>query len=70
MKANMGKRDRFIRIGVAIVLAVLVATETLTGTLGYVALGAGIILLLTSFINFCPLYTALGINTNEKPKNE
>lgn len=66
MKANMGKRDKFIRIGVALVLAVLVATEMITGTLAFVALGIGIVFLLTSFISFCPLYTLLGINTGQK----
>lgn len=66
MKANMGKRDKFIRIGVALVLAVLVATEMITGTLAFIALGIGIVFLLTSFISFCPLYTLLGINTRQK----
>lgn len=66
MKANMGKSDKFIRIGVALVLAVLVATEMITGTLAFVALGIGIVFLLTSFISFCPLYTLLGINTRQK----
>lgn len=66
MKANMGKRDKFIRIGIALVLAILVATEMITGTLAFVALGIGILFLLTSFISFCPLYTLLGINTRQK----
>lgn len=66
MKANMGKRDKFIRIGIALVLAILVATEMITGTLAFVALGIGIVFLLTSFISFCPLYTLLGINTRQK----
>ncbi|CAM3709991.1 hypothetical protein FSS13T_27110 [Flavobacterium saliperosum S13] len=70
MKANMGKRDKFIRIGVALVLAVLVALEIITGTLAFVALGVGIVFLLTSFMSFCPLYTLLGINTCKKQTNE
>lgn len=70
MKANMGKRDKFIRIGVALVLAVLVASEMITGTLAFVALGIAIVFLLTSFMSFCPLYTLLGINTRQKQTNE
>jgi hypothetical protein len=70
MKANMGKRDKFIRIGVAIVLAILVATEIITGTLAFVALGVGIVFLLTSFMSFCPLYTLLGMSTKPKSTNE
>lgn len=70
MKANMGKRDKFIRTGVALVLAVLVASEMITGTLAFVALGVAIVFLLTSFISFCPLYTLLGMNTRQKQTNE
>ena len=70
MKANMGKRDKFIRIGISIILSILVATEIITGTLAYIALGVGIVFLLTSFISFCPLYSALGINTNSKSTDE
>lgn len=70
MKANMGKRDKFIRIGVALVLAVLVASEMITGTLAFVALGIAIVFLLTSFMSFCPLYTLLGINTCKRQTNE
>ncbi|ESU29084.1 hypothetical protein FLJC2902T_11210 [Flavobacterium limnosediminis JC2902] len=70
MKANMGKRDKFIRIGIALILAVLVATETITGTLAFVALGIGIVFLLTSFISFCPLYSLLGMNTTPKSTDE
>lgn len=70
MKANMGKRDKFIRIGISIILAVLVATEVLTGTLGFIALGIGTAFLLTSTISFCPLYILLGIKTISEPKDE
>jgi hypothetical protein len=70
MKAIMGKRDKFIRIGISIILAVLVATETITGTLAFVALGIGIIFLLTSFMSFCPLYTLLGMSTTPKSNDE
>jgi len=70
MKTNMGKRDKFIRTGVALVLAVLVASEMITGTLAFVALGVAIVFLLTSFISFCPLYTLLGMNTRQKQTNE
>lgn len=70
MKANMGQRDKFIRIGISIILAILVATETITGTLAYVALGVGIVFLLTSFLSFCPLYSLFGMNTTSKSSDE
>ena len=66
MKKNMGGADRMIRIVIAIVVAVLYFTGTVTGTLGIVLLVLAGVFLLTSFINFCPLYTILGINTGKK----
>ncbi len=62
----MGGADRIIRIIIAIVVGVLYYTETISGTLGTVLLVLAGVFLLTSFINFCPLYTVLGINTGEK----
>jgi len=66
MKKNMGGADRMIRIVIAIVVAVLYFTGTVTGTLGMILLVLAGVFLLTSFINFCPLYTILGINTGKK----
>jgi len=63
MKKNMGTTDKIIRIILAIVMVILYFTETVTGTLGYVILGLSVILALTSFISFCPLYALLGINS-------
>ncbi|MGV6828777.1 MAG: YgaP family membrane protein [Flavobacteriales bacterium] len=63
MKKNMGGADRIIRIIIAAVIGYLFYNGTIAGTLGYVLLALAIVFLLTSFINFCPLYTLLGINT-------
>lgn len=62
----MGGIDRIIRIIIAAVAAYLYFTETLTGTAGLVFLIVGGVLLATSFINFCPLYTIFGISTRKK----
>jgi hypothetical protein len=66
MKKNMGTTDKIIRIFIAIVLAALFFTKTITGTLGYVALAVAGVFLLTSLVSFCPLYTVLGMNTCER----
>jgi len=66
MKKNMGGADRMIRIIFAIVVAVLYYMEIISGTLGTVLIVAAAVFLLTSLINFCPLYTVLGINTGKK----
>lgn len=63
MKKNMGGVDRTIRIIVALALVALYYFKVIEGTLAYVLLALSGIFLLTSFINFCPLYTLLGINT-------
>ena len=68
MKKNMGNADRFIRIFVAVIFAILYLTNTITGTLGIVLLALAIIFLLTSFISICPLYTVIGVNTCGRKK--
>ena len=62
----MGGTDRIIRIIIAIVVGVLYYMGTISGVLGSVLLVLAIVFLLTSFINFCPLYTLFGINTGKK----
>jgi len=63
MKKNMGNSDRLIRILLAVVVAVLYFTHTITGTLSIVLMVIAGIFVLTSLISFCPLYTLMGIST-------
>jgi hypothetical protein len=63
MKKNVSNLDKGIRVAIAALVAVLYYFDIITGTLAYVLMGVGIILLVTSLINFCPLYRVLGINT-------
>ncbi len=63
MKKNMGGLDRIIRIIAAVVVGVLYYLNIIEGTLAYVLLAVSAIFVLTSFINFCPLYAIFGINT-------
>lgn len=58
MEANVGKTDRIIRIvvGLALLSLVFVGPQTLWGLVG-------LVLLATAFINFCPAYKLLGMNT-------
>lgn len=66
MKKNMGTTDKIIRIFIAVVLAALFFTKTISGTMGYIALAVAGVFLLTSLVSFCPLYTVLGMNTCER----
>jgi hypothetical protein len=63
MKKNMGSTDKIIRLLIAAVIAILFLTNTVTGTLGIVLLVVAALMILTSLISFCPLYTLVGIKT-------
>jgi hypothetical protein len=63
MKKNMGSTDRIIRLSIATLIAVLYVTNVIEGTLAIVLGIAAVIFAATSFVNFCPLYSMLGINT-------
>ena len=63
MKKNMGSADRIIRVVLAIIMAVLYFTGTVSGTIGLVLLILAGIFVLTSFVSFCPLYAPFGIRT-------
>ena len=65
MKANVGTADRIVRIILGV--ALLSLFFIVDGGLKYIGL-IGIILLLTAFIKFCPLYTIFGIKTNKVEK--
>lgn len=69
MKKNMGSADRMIRIVVAIILAALYFTGTVTGTLGIVLVIIAGVFTLTSVISFCPLYSIVGLSTCPVQKN-
>jgi len=66
MKKNMGTVDKTIRIIVAVIIGLLYFTKVINGTLAIVLLIFAVVLVLTSFISFCPLYTLLGINSGKK----
>jgi hypothetical protein len=70
MKKNMSNMDRMIRVIVAIVIAALYFSGTLTGTLGVVLLVLAGVFLLTSVVSFCPLYTLCGLSTCPIEKRE
>ena len=63
MKRNMGSADRVLRILAAIVVAILVFTNVISGTLAAILMVFAVVFLITSFIGLCPLYSLLGIST-------
>lgn len=63
MKKNMGNADRYIRLFIAAVLALLWFNNVITGAIGNVLLAVAGIIALTSFVGFCPIYALFGIST-------
>lgn len=70
LKRNMSTTDRIIRILIAVILGVLYFSNTITGVIGGILLILGVILLLTSFVGFCPLYAPFGFSTSSKPADD
>lgn len=62
-KNNMGGTDRAIRAVAGIILLALYFMGTATGVWGWLALIAGIVLLATAAIGWCPAYMPFGIKT-------
>ncbi len=57
MKKNMGRIDRIIRIVLGLaVIGIGIAMQSWWGLLG-------LIFLITSFMNYCPIYTLFGMKT-------
>lgn len=65
MKKNVGSVDKIVRWVIALLLLGLYFTDVVTGTLGIVFAVVAAILIVTTFISFCPLYLPFGIRTNK-----
>lgn len=58
MKSNVGGIDKTLRIIAGLILIVLAATG-MVGAWGWI----GVVPLATGLLNFCPVYTLMGMNT-------
>ena len=63
MTPNMGNIDRIIRVVVALVVAILIFTNVLSGVWAWIAGILAVVFLATSAIGFCPLYLPFRIKT-------
>ncbi|MBK8668843.1 MAG: DUF2892 domain-containing protein [Saprospiraceae bacterium] len=68
MTKNMGTTDKMIRLGVAIIIALLFFLDKISGTTAIVLGAIAVIFALTSLVSFCPLYTLIGVNSCEVKK--
>jgi len=70
MKKNIGNGDRFLRIMIGIIALILVMGNVVEGTWMWVALAVGLLMVLTSSIQFCPAYSLFGVNTCKVKKKK
>ena len=63
MNPNIGTLDRVLRLllGGALIGFALLANEMPYSYLGWI----GVVPILTALVSFCPLYTVLGVRTNQ-----
>ena len=66
MKKNIGMVDKTVRIALAALAVVLYFLGVVKGTLALVMLIIAIILVVTSLINFCPIWALFGWSTDKK----
>ncbi len=59
----MGNTDKVIRVLIALAIAALFFTNVISGVLGIVLLVVAGIFVLTSVVNFCPIYAIFGISS-------
>ena len=69
MKQNMGTTDRIIRAVVGVAAVGAYFSGMVAGTWAAVALIAGVVLLGTAAIGWCPPYALLGLNTGAQDKS-
>ncbi|WP_405296107.1 DUF2892 domain-containing protein [Algibacter sp. Ld11] len=66
MKKNIGPTDKAIRVLAGIAIALFYYFNIISGTLALILMTVAVILLITSFINFCPLYSIFKISSIKK----
>jgi hypothetical protein len=66
MKSNLATTDKIVRVLVFLAAVVLYFMKVTSGIFGITLIVVGTVLLLTSLLNYCPLYSILGISTKTK----
>jgi len=66
LKKNMGVIDRVVRLALALVIAVLIFTQAISGLLATILGVFAVIFIVTSTISFCPGYLPLNLSTRKE----
>lgn len=65
MKKNVGSIDKIIRYLLAALFIILFIFNVVSGLFGYILLALAAIFILTSLLNFCPIWWMIGVRTNK-----
>jgi hypothetical protein len=66
MKKNIGNTDRFVRVMFGIILLIIFMSGAITNSLwNWIILAVSLVLIITAFATFCPLYALLGKSSCE-----
>jgi hypothetical protein len=66
MKKNIGTTDKAIRLIAGLIIVIAYFTHLISGTTAIILSVIAGILIITSFISFCPLYFPFGFSTRKK----
>jgi hypothetical protein len=66
MKKNIGNTDRFVRVMFGIILLIIFMSGAITNSLwNWIILAVSLVLIITAFATFCPLYALVGKSSCE-----
>jgi hypothetical protein len=63
---NVGSTDKIVRLVLGVILALVGFFVPMAGWLAVVLFIVAALLIVTAFLNFCPVYLPFKINTREK----
>lgn len=66
MQINIGTPDRIVRLVLGVVLVLLPFVADFTTLWTWISVIAGIVLIVTAMLRFCPAYSIFGIRTGGK----
>lgn len=68
MLTNINKFERSVRSVTGVLISILYLTGSITGGPAHFLAVIGVILITTAIINYCPLYLAGNISSNENSR--
>lgn len=68
MKPNMGITERIIKVFIAMAIAIFLVMGNINATASTVLAVAAVVLLVTGFTGYCPIYKLIKVNTKNKVK--